>query len=83
MARLTWVLAVAWLIVRAVAMSALLRPWATSPTISFSRVVSWARASLSSRGVVVRLVSRAISRRVSPGERRASPPATTRMPCSS
>ena len=50
MARLTWVFAVAWLMVRAVAMSELLRPCATSPTISFSRAVSWSRACGVSRG---------------------------------
>ena len=55
----------------------------TSPTICRSRVVSWASAWASSRGGVVRAVSWAISRRVSPGDSRASPPATSRMPRSS
>ena len=68
MARLTWVLAVAWLMVRAVAMSVLLRPCATSPTISLLAGGELGQG-VPSRAAGLASVSarRAISRRVSPG----------------
>src|SRR6266542_599432 len=82
-ARLMWVLAVAGLITRCSAISSLLMPYAASPATSRSRSVSWASASALTWRFGARSTSRATSRRVRPGDSSASPPATTRMPCSS
>jgi hypothetical protein len=79
MARLTWVLAVAGLTTSLSAISSLDRPAATRPMTSRSRSVSWP-SSGDGRGSRALVANSATSRRVTPGDSRASPEATARTP---
>jgi hypothetical protein len=82
MARLTWVFAVAGLTNSRSAISSFDSPPATSPITSRSRSVSVSRPR-SDWGSFARAANSSISRLVMPGERSASPPATTRTACTS